>query len=361
MAGTTNAQQWNPAAINQETDVQYTADPQRTGGASDGTEFASILGNKVYYNLSTYVTALFTAFALKGFTTSDADIAVLTAQCANFLTTADQLPALLAVAYSPTPTFNAALANGFFMPLNGNSAIQNITNMTAGQLIAIYFQQDSTGGRTISFPSYVTGWAQPDPTPGVVSLQLFRVENGTTFLTAAGPMMSSGGALFGGFVSVIGALSAASAVFSGQMKAGSITLAAPGTAGQVLTNVGGVFIPQTATPLFTEGSNGNGTWRKSASGTIEVWGKISVGATGAQFASGIVTFPMAFTSGNPVVQLTIEGLPSPGAHPNDTASATTSGLSETGCTASLQANVPTGGGGANFDDAVTVHFYAKGS
>src|SRR6202041_385221 len=110
---TTNMQVWNPTAANQENDAAYTADPVRAGGAVDPEIFLALLANKVFYQSSTYLTALFTAFANKGFTTSDSNLSTLTAQCANFLTTADLPTLLVSVAYSTTPTFNAAASDGF--------------------------------------------------------------------------------------------------------------------------------------------------------------------------------------------------------------------------------------------------------
>ncbi len=86
---TTNLQQWNPTAVNQENDAQYTADSQRAGGATNPAIFQAELANKAYYQWSTFLTALFQAFANKGYTTSDSNISSLTAQCANFATSND--------------------------------------------------------------------------------------------------------------------------------------------------------------------------------------------------------------------------------------------------------------------------------
>lgn len=209
---TTNAQQFNPAAINQETDAQYTADSNRSGGFGTDAIWPSPLANKALYQLSTYITALFQAFANKGFTTSDADLSVLTAVCANFLTTADQVTNILTVAYSPTPAFNAGATNGFSMTLSGNITSSTISGVKPGQLIAFYFTQDGVGGRTVVWPSSFSGAAQPDPTPNAVSLQIFRVGT-TTSVFAATPMMSSNGSFFPSQIS------ATSGAFSGIVTA----------------------------------------------------------------------------------------------------------------------------------------------
>jgi hypothetical protein len=89
MAGTTNAQQWNPTQANQETDAAYTADAQRSGGAVDLTEFPSALANKLFYQVSTYITALGTMLANKGYSNNDANLANLTTVMANLMTSAD--------------------------------------------------------------------------------------------------------------------------------------------------------------------------------------------------------------------------------------------------------------------------------
>lgn len=86
---TTNLQQWNPTAVNQETDAEYVADSQRAGGATNPAIFEAELANKAYYQWSTFLTALFQAFAAKGYTTSDSNLSSLTAQCLNFTTAAD--------------------------------------------------------------------------------------------------------------------------------------------------------------------------------------------------------------------------------------------------------------------------------
>jgi hypothetical protein len=183
----TNLQQWNPTAANQETDVQYAADSQRSGGATNPSIFDATLANKLFYQLTTYVTALFQAFAAKGFATSDASLGTLTAQCANFLTTADAKPGLQSVAYSPAPQFNCATANGFEVALTGNVTGLTIINTTAGQQVVLIFTQSGSGGYTVAWPSNVHDAGTVDPGVGNTSQQLFEVRvNGSLY--ALGPM-----------------------------------------------------------------------------------------------------------------------------------------------------------------------------
>ena len=227
MAGTTNLLVWNPTSANQETDAQYLADSQRVGGAADPEFFDATLANKLFYQMSTYLTALFTAFAAKGFTTSDSSLSTLTAQCANFLTTADVEPAVLNVAYAASVALNAALADGFYIQsMTGNLTITAINGLTPGQIIAMYYQQDGTGGRTVTFPTVFIGAAQPDPAASAVSVQLFGYDANTSQLRALTPLISNNGSWEPGLLTTQ-----------------SFTLASPGTAGQVLTNVSGVFVP----------------------------------------------------------------------------------------------------------------------
>jgi hypothetical protein len=240
MAGTTNLIQWNPTAAGQENDAAYAADSQRSGGATDPSLFLAPLANKAFYQWSTFLTALFTAFANKGFTTSDSNLSTLTAQCANFLTTSDLLPALQYVNYAPSLSLNAATANGFYIKnMAGNLSIVGIPGLTSGQLIAMYFQQDATGGHTVAYP-VSNNASQPDPAPNAISVQVLAWDSYTSALRAVTPMVSTNGSFFPATVT-----------------AGALTLAAPGSAGQVLTNVGGLFVPRNtptaAVPNFSTG------------------------------------------------------------------------------------------------------------
>lgn len=154
---TTNLLQWNPTAVNQENDTQYNADSQRAGGATNPSVFQAELGNKAFYQWSTYLTALFQAFANKGFTTSDSNINTLTATCANFLTTADVKPVQLHIPFSTTPVFDGALANGFRIDLSANVTSSNFINVPpSGTLITFYIVSASPGNFSFAWPSQVS-------------------------------------------------------------------------------------------------------------------------------------------------------------------------------------------------------------
>lgn len=88
MPGSNNFLQWNPAAVNQQTDGTYSTDVMRTGGAVSGI-FPAELANKLFFQCTTMVAAFGTALANKGYTISDASIATLITALANVLTKAD--------------------------------------------------------------------------------------------------------------------------------------------------------------------------------------------------------------------------------------------------------------------------------
>lgn len=345
---TTNLLQWNPTAVNQETDSQYAADSTRAGGAVDPTIFLSVLGNKAFFQWSTYLTALFTAFANKGFTTSDSNISTLTAQCTHFLTTADVLPSVQLVTYASSITLNAAQANGFYIVgMTGNLTIAAINGLTSGQQITMYYQQDSTGGRTVSFPGVFEGAAQPDPTANSVSVQVFGYDITTSTLRAITPLVSNTGAWFTGSV-----------VVPNLLTTGSFTLTSPGSSGQVLTNVGGVFVPRASVGARVD--NSNGWYITLPDGTIEQGGTVSASAGSghndyAQSVPFAINFPTAVLN----IQVSLLGLTSPGGG-NKTVGVESGSVSLGGFTALLAAMVYIGGGGTNLNGSEVISWFAVG-
>jgi hypothetical protein len=83
-----NFLQWNPAAVNQQTDGAYATDPMRTGGAVSGI-FPAELANKLFFQCTTMVSAFAEALSNKGYNMSDADISTLITALSNVLTKAD--------------------------------------------------------------------------------------------------------------------------------------------------------------------------------------------------------------------------------------------------------------------------------
>ena len=162
MAGSTNVLIWNPTGANQETDTAYKADSQRSGGATDPSLFDAALANKLFFQATTFLYGLFTAFANKGFSTSDASAPALVAQCANFLTTADVKPSLIYVLFSSSLVFDCSKANGFQVTLSGDATV-TLTHAVVGQRILLAFTQDAVGGRTITLPGTIVS-------PGTISV-----------------------------------------------------------------------------------------------------------------------------------------------------------------------------------------------
>lgn len=257
MAGSTNLVQWNNGAINQETDSQYAVDSLRTGGAPTGGVLPSPTFNKLAYQLSTFVAAFGEMLANKNFSTSDADINVLSAVLANIITSADIPTPLVVVPFSPTPTLAAANVGGFYMSLTGNSAIQAITGLTTGQLVAMYYLQDSIGGRVVTFPAAMFSAITPDPTPNSLSVQLFRFDGiGGGFLRPAGPLVSNNGLFsigtgnFTGGLEAGGAVIAPNATITTLLTAGNLDVSGTSALASLVTsgnaNLATLFVPGNA-------------------------------------------------------------------------------------------------------------------
>ena len=170
--GTTNFLQWNPQQTNQENDTQYASDASRTGGAGVEAEFPSATGNKLFYQLSTFITAFANSLTAKGYSPSDANLTQLESVFANVLTQADQKPNLLQIAYTAAPVFDFSTSNGFEMVLTGNVTSSTIKNLSPGQVGTIILVEDGTGGRNFAWPSSVTVGAI-DTTAGAVNVIQF--------------------------------------------------------------------------------------------------------------------------------------------------------------------------------------------
>jgi hypothetical protein len=162
----------------------------RIGGATEPSIFASVLANKLFYQLSTFITALANALANKGFTVLDTSLSQLESVLANILTTADQKPNMINVPYSQTPTLDASQANGFNITLNGNVTSVNLINLTPWQFITFGIYQGGNGGYSFAWPSNVRNPGTIDPTAGALSAQQFLVGLDLT-LHPITPMMVS--------------------------------------------------------------------------------------------------------------------------------------------------------------------------
>jgi hypothetical protein len=268
---TSNFLQFNPTAVNQDTDAAYLADATRLGGAIDGNEWPSLSANKTLYQASTAIAALMQMMANKGFTVSDTALSTLTAQLSNILTTADGRSALQHVAWASTVSLNAARYDGFEIDLSDNIAL-TVIGQSIGQLITLIFTKSGISP-TVTYPSNVFGGGQPDLTPGAVSVQLFKVDI-LGNLHAAGPVVSVNG--MGGLP--LGNFSPA------DVNAATLRVAGVAPLGQVLTGNGTSFVPVAAGSFSTcirtnkVGSYALGTTYTNSTGKA-VFEEVTFGAT----------------------------------------------------------------------------------
>lgn len=189
--GSTNFLQWNPAQQNQESDSAYLSDPQRVGGAPNGTPFPSVTSNKLFYQVSTGITALMQMMSNKGFTVDDTNISTLAATLAAIQTTADSRnPVQVITGASGTINLNAAGFSAFQFFLVGNVTL-TISGQTPGQVIPMLFLEPGGGGCTVTFTAAV-GEVYLDTTPNAQSTMFFFVANDNS-LRAICPGMSGSG------------------------------------------------------------------------------------------------------------------------------------------------------------------------
>lgn len=114
--------------------------------------------------------------------------------------------------------------------------------------------------------------------------------------------------------------------------------------------------------LVTRGalqSNANGSWIEWSDGLFEMWGQTNMPSSGATTNSVAVVFPHTFTT-IPTVQTTLAGETGAG----DATTPPSYGLqaqpTDNGFTLFAAKVVIASEGGGNFDNAMTVHWYAKG-
>lgn len=185
MAGTNNFTIHNPSNANQEPDSSFAADALTTGGIGTDAIMPSAWMNARWYEDSMGFYCLAQALANKGYNLSKDNVANLTAVLSNIVTNADTKPPLMTVAYSPTPTFDASLANGFDITLNGNVTSSTLINAQIGQTITFIVTQSSGGGLTFSQPPQLADWIAINGSANQVTIQQFIVkENGQIWQTA---------------------------------------------------------------------------------------------------------------------------------------------------------------------------------
>ena len=181
MAGVNNFLQWNPGQSNQESDASYAADTQRVNGATAGAAFPSMTANKLFYQTSTGVAALMQMMATKGFNVVDTNLPVLASVLSAIQTSADIRGQLVTLPWAPVLNCDASKFNTFEVTLQGNTAI-NVTGQTPGQICSFHLVQDSTGSRTVTWPSNFFGVSglQPDPASNHATIFVWEIGSDLT-------------------------------------------------------------------------------------------------------------------------------------------------------------------------------------
>lgn len=99
--------------------------------------------------------------------------------------------AIVPVAFSTTPVFNASLGSQFKITLTGNVASSTFANGSLGPTVQTFrIVQDGTGGRTFVWPANVRNAGVVNPGANSRSVQLFALDTDGS-LDALGPMMYS--------------------------------------------------------------------------------------------------------------------------------------------------------------------------
>ncbi|OFV92050.1 MAG: hypothetical protein A3H28_05055 [Acidobacteria bacterium RIFCSPLOWO2_02_FULL_61_28] len=94
---------------------------------------------------------------------------------------------LTTVTFSVTPTFNASLGNSFRITLTDNVTSSTISNPQAGQFITLLLCQDSTGSRTMTWPTTLklSGGSFPLTTAGSKCDSITALFDGTNWYETA--------------------------------------------------------------------------------------------------------------------------------------------------------------------------------
>jgi hypothetical protein len=110
-----------------------------------------------------------------------------------------QVPIASGVATIDAALSTNAQTSSFLIILNANVTDLEIIHPKTGQQITIIFQQDSTGGRTVVYASYIKNGATPTTTASAVTAQAFIYNNNTN--TWSG-LSANGGSSMGTVTSV---------------------------------------------------------------------------------------------------------------------------------------------------------------
>jgi hypothetical protein len=114
-----------------------------------------------------------------------------------------------------------------------------------------------------------------------------------------------------------------------------------------------------ANPIVT---NSNGSYRLWSDGWVECWGSVNVPASGTNFNTASVVYPNSVVPflAAPVPELTLAGLPSTTGDSTTPAVCQAQAIFFSGFDAYMARVIVAGAGGGNFDQAVTLGWYAAG-
>ncbi|MFL6314818.1 MAG: hypothetical protein ACJ71W_22155 [Terriglobales bacterium] len=169
------------------------------------------------------------------------------------------------VAFSATPTFNAATVSKFYITLTGNVTSSTLTGSVKDQLVIFVISEDGVGGRTFAWPTNVKGQSIATGA-GLASTQAFTSDG--TNLWPIGEMTVSSGTTDD---------RANNGTFTGQILAADGTVSLPSV----------TFASNPSTGFFKR-VNGFTSW---TTGGVETFllgaGDIDIGnAAGLRFGSG---------------------------------------------------------------------------
>lgn len=136
----TNFVQWNPSATNQQNDTAYAT--SASAGAATNSIFASTVANKLFYQVTTFVTAFATTLSNLGFTVTDASLANLESVLSQIV--------ISGIGASPT------LGNVTCNAVNAGS-LQTTTSVLAGQNVLAQGQIQGYGNPGLSLPALALG------------------------------------------------------------------------------------------------------------------------------------------------------------------------------------------------------------
>lgn len=262
---TTNFTQHNPSAANQETDSAFDGNSLTTGGIGVDAIMPSDWMNKRWYQDSTFVAAFAQMMVNKGYSTSDANISTLVSVLGNLITNNDLKPAQTNVAFSPTPTFDCSLSNGFRIDLTGNVTSSAIINPpAAGTVITFYIVSDSPGNFDFVWPGNIV-FARNVKTEsqGNLFTQQF-ISDGTNFFAVETFLIVLEGQVAAAQASANAAAAAAAA--------------AQGTANTAIAEIA-ALVSNSAQSVVTGSRVFGGTYQNTTSGMmmVSVTGKVGSG------------------------------------------------------------------------------------